>query len=106
MSQILLTLLQKAARDSYRLDKCLYEPLTIASASSFNLIKAYSKELKTINSAIEQTIKGLDPNAYTVLLSVPDIGPVYAAGIIAELGSIDCFQSQDALAKYAGLTWR
>lgn len=99
-------LLQKAARDSYRLDKCLYEPLTIALASSFNVIKAYSKELKTINSAIEQTIKGLDPSAYTVLLSVPGIGPVYAAGIIAELGSIDCFKSQDALAKYAGLTWR
>lgn len=99
-------LLQKAARDSYRLDKCLYEPLTIALASSFNVIKAYSNELKTINSAIEQTIKGLDPNAYTVLLSIPGIGPVYAAGIIAELGSIDCFKSQDALAKYAGLTWR
>ena len=53
-------LLQKAARDSYRLDKCLYEPLTIALSSSFNVVKAYTKELKVINSAIEQTIKGLD----------------------------------------------
>lgn len=99
-------LLQKAARDSYRLDKCLYEPLTIALSSSFNVVKAYTKELKTINSAIEQNIKGLNPSAYTVLLSIPGVGPVYAAGIIAELGSIDCFKSQDALAKYAGLTWR
>lgn len=99
-------LLQKAARDSYRLDKCLYEPLTIALSSSFNVIKSYSKELKTVNSAIEQTVKGIEPSAYTVLLSVPGIGPVYAAGIIAELGSIDCFKSQDSLAKYAGLTWR
>ena len=29
-------LLQKAARYSYRLDKCLYEPLTITLSSSFN----------------------------------------------------------------------
>ena len=99
-------LLQKAARDSCRLDKCLYEPLTIALSPSFNVIKSYSKELKTVNSAIEQTVKGLEPSAYTVLLSVPGIGPVYAAGIIAELASIDCFKSQHSLAKYAGLIWR
>lgn len=37
-------LLQQAARNSYRLDKCLYEPLTIAIASSFNLITTYTKE--------------------------------------------------------------
>ena len=30
-------LLQKAARDSYRLDKVLYEPLNVSIASSFNL---------------------------------------------------------------------
>ncbi len=38
-------LLQKAARDSYRLDKCLYEPITITISSSFNCIKAFEKEL-------------------------------------------------------------
>ena len=99
-------LLHKAARDSYRLDKCLYEPLNIALGSSFNAVKAYTKALKVINSAIEQTIKGLDPSAYTILLSIPGVEPVYAAGIIAELGPIDCFKSQAALAKYVGLTWR
>src|SRR5690554_6773798 len=34
-------LLQKAARDSYRLDKVAYEPLNIAIASSLNLLKTY-----------------------------------------------------------------
>ena len=29
-----------------------------------------------------------------------------AAGIIAEIGDISAFRSADALAKYAGLTWR
>ncbi|HWR42072.1 IS110 family transposase [Sporomusa sp.] len=100
------TLLQQAARNSYRLDKCLYEPLTISIASSFNLISAYESEMKAINKAIEKTLKGLDPNAYHSLLSIPGIGPVYAAGIIAEIGSIDAFHSHSSLAKYAGLVWR
>ena len=38
-------LLRKAARDSYRLDKCMYEPLNISLASSFNCIYAYQKDL-------------------------------------------------------------
>lgn len=100
------SLLQQADRNSYRLDKCLYEPLTISIASSFNLISAYVSEMKAINKAIEKTFKGLDPNAYQSLLSIPGIGPVYAAGIIAEIGSIDAFNSHNALAKYAGLVWR
>lgn len=99
-------LLQQAARNSYRLDKCLYEPLTISIASSFNLISAYEAEMKAINKAIEKTLRGLDPNAYKSLVSIPGIGPVYAAGILAEIGSIDPFKSQDALAKYADLVWR
>lgn len=99
-------LLQQAARNSYRLDKCLYEPLTISIASSFNLISAYESEMKAINKAIEKTLRGLDPNAYQCLLSIPGIGPVYAAGIIAEIGSIEAFKSHNALAKYAGLVWR
>ncbi|WP_231040361.1 IS110 family RNA-guided transposase [Pectinatus frisingensis] len=99
-------LLQQAARNSYRLDKCLYEPLTIAIASSFNLITTYTKEMKAVNAAIEKTLKGLNPNAYQSLLSIPGIGPVMSAGILAEIGCIDAFKSQDALAKYAGLVWR
>lgn len=100
------SLLQQAARNSYRLDKCLYEPLTISIASSFNLISAYEAEIKAINKAIEKTLRGLDPNAYKILLSIPGIGPIYAAGIMAEIGSIEAFKSQEALAKYAGLVWR
>ena len=46
--------------------KVLYEPLTVAIASSFNLITAYNHELKVINAAIEKSIKGLDLNSYTV----------------------------------------
>jgi transposase len=99
-------LLQTAARNSYRLDKCLYEPLTIAIASSFNCIKAYETEIKALNSAIERTIKGINTTEYQSLLSIPGIGPVYASGILSEIGTISAFNSQDALAMYAGLVWK
>lgn len=51
--------LQKAAKDSYRLDKVLYEPLNVSIASSFNVIKALEDEIKTIDKAIEKTSKVL-----------------------------------------------
>ena len=44
----------------------------------------------------------LIPNTLT---SVGGIGPVYSAGIIAEIGDINRFPNQAALAKYAGLAW-
>ena len=99
-------LLQKAARDSYRLDKVLYEPLNVSIASSFNLIKAFETEVKTIDKAIEKNIKGINTTEYQSLRSIPGIGPVLASGILAEIGSISVFDSHNALAKYAGLTWR
>lgn len=99
-------LLQKAANDSYRLDKVLYEPLNVSIASSFNLIKAFESEVKAIDKAIEKNIKGMNTTEYQSLMSIPGIGPVLASGILSEIGTINAFDSHNALAKYAGLTWR
>lgn len=99
-------LLKKAARDSYRLDKALYEPLNVSIASSFNCIETFKKEIKVIDTAIEREIKGLCPNAFIILQSIDGIGPVFAGGIVAEIGDIAAFHSSDALAKYAGLYWK
>mgnify|MGYP003369475140 FL=1 len=98
-------IIQAAARNSYRLDKCLYEPLTISIASSFNCISSFEKELKAIDKAILQTVQGLNPEEYTVLNSIPGIGKVYSAGILAEIGSVRAFQNANALAKYCGIVW-
>ena len=98
-------LLRKAARDSYRLDKCMYEPLNVSLASSFNCIQAYQKEIKLIEQAIEKCINGMNPNAFLILKSIPGIGPVWASGMLSEIGDISAFHSSDALAKYAGLYW-
>ena len=40
-----------------------------------------------------------------ILQSIDGIGPVFAGGIVAEIGDISAFTSSDALAKYAGLAW-
>ena len=55
---------------------------------------------------LKKSIKGLDLNSYTALQSIPGIGPVFAAGILSELGNIHSFKDNGAVAKYAGLVWR
>lgn len=39
------------------------------------------------------------------LISIKGIGPVYTAGILAEVGDVTRFKDQAALANYAGLSW-
>lgn len=104
--QITAEILQQAVRNSYRLDKCLYEPLTTSIACSFNCIQAFEKELKAINKAIEKAVMGMNPVEYQILMSIPGFGPVYSSGILAELGSVQAFPSNDAVAKYAGIVWK
>ena len=72
-------LLQKACRDSYRLDKALYDPLNVTIAASFNCISSLEKQIKEMDKAILKAVKGLSSNEYQCLLSISGIGPVFAA---------------------------
>lgn len=72
-------LLQKACRDSYRLDKSLYDPLNTAIGASFNCISSLEKQIKELDKAILKAVKGLSSNEYQCLLSIKGIGPVFAA---------------------------
>lgn len=58
-------------------------------------------QIKAFDKAIAAQME-LIPNTLT---SVNGIGPVYSAGIIAEIGDINRFPNQAALAKHAGLVW-
>lgn len=98
--------IKTAAKASYRLDKVSYDPINISLASSINLIKCYSEEMKEIDKAISLQVLGFSTNQYQSLLSIPGIGKVYAAGILAEIADINQFESDDSLAKFAGITWR
>lgn len=98
--------IQTAARGSYRLAKMAYDPINTSLASSINVINCYKSELKEIDKAIIRQVDGFNTSFYQIMVSIPGIGPVYAAGILAEIGDITQFHSDDALAKYAGITWR
>lgn len=99
-------LLKKCANDSYRLDKISYDALNITIASNLRMITMLEKELKSLDKQIFDFVKGIDNHAVTVLRSLPGVGPVYAAGILAEIGQISCFKNDAALAKYAGIAWK
>lgn len=98
-------ILVKAARDSYRLDRTSYEAVSTAIASSITVINCLQNEIKKVDKAISNIIKGLGNNYYQILLSIPGIGSVFAAGIIAEIVDISLFKSHNQLAKYAGFYW-
>jgi ERCC4-type nuclease len=66
----------------------LYEPNTTSIACSFNCIRAFEKEQKALDKANSETATGLTPTEYQILKSIPGIGPVYAVGILAEIGSV------------------
>ncbi|WP_026961079.1 IS110 family transposase, partial [Alicyclobacillus herbarius] len=65
------------------------------------VIQHMESEVKRLDKAIGKLMRAI-PNT---LESVNGIGPVYAAGIIAEIGDIQRFKNHSALAKYAGLVW-
>lgn len=98
--------LTKCARMSYRLDKAAYDPINTAIASSLCILRCLENEMKSINKEIENLTKGFNSDEYKCLISIPGIGPTFAAGILSEIGSIKQFDSEESLAKYAGITWR
>ncbi|MEK3885839.1 IS110 family transposase [Paenibacillus sp. PL2-23] len=96
--------IQKAARASYRLSKVVEDSIDLVLGTSIQAIRSIQAQLKDLDKAIEKILETI-PGALC-LRSVPGIDRVYAAGILAELGDIERFSDQAAVAKYAGLTWR
>ncbi len=93
--------IRSAARDSYRLPVTVNNSVNQAMAVSIASMRALEKQVKVLDKAIEQQFE-IIPNTLT---SIPGIGKVYSAGIIAELGDIHRFDSQASVAKFAGLVW-
>lgn len=95
--------IKKAVRSSYRLGKVTKDSIDLVLGIIANEIKFLKKQIKEIEKAIMSLLEAI-PEA-KCLLSVPGLGPIYIAGLIAEIGQIDRFDNQSKLAKYAGLTW-
>ena len=75
--------IQKAARSSYRLPKTVNDSVNQVLSISITSIKALEAQIKEFDKAIATQMELL-PN---VLISIPGIGPVFSAGIMAEIGS-------------------
>lgn len=96
--------IQKAARASYRLSKVMEDSIDLVLGTSIQSIRSIQAQLKELDKAIEKMLDDL-PGA-KCLRSIPGIDLVYAAGILSEIGDIERFDDQAAVAKYAGLVWR
>ena len=93
--------IQTAAKGSYRLPKTVNDTVNQAMSVSIASMRALKEQAKVLDKAIEQQFE-IIPNTLT---SIPGIGKVYSAGIIAEIGDIHRFDSQASVAKFAGLVW-
>jgi transposase len=94
--------IQKATRTSYRLPKTVEDSIDLLLVNSIESIRSIKDQIKRLDKAIEIALNRI-PNT---LQTIPGIGPVFAAGIISEIGGIIRFKDNAAVAKYAGLVWK
>jgi len=93
-------LVQRVSRESYRIKPSLARSLDFILAASLRTLRAHQESLQETDRAIADEVKGITHT----LTTIKGIGPVYAAGILAETGN-GRFPTDDAMAKYAGLWW-
>ena len=96
--------LQKAARDSYRLDKVLAEPMALILGTTMATIKTLERQIRDVDRTIERELEALPLDRRTIR-TIPGLGPVWTAGLVAEIGDINRLDNEASLAKLAGLVW-
>ena len=94
---------QAVAKDSYPLPEALQGSVNLILQQTLQQIGSLERLIKRSDTAIGQAMESL-PNT---LETIPGIGPVFAGGIISEIGDLSRFDYDQAkVAKYAGLKWR
>lgn len=66
-----------------------------------NELEGLKRNLDEVNVEIQSIVSGRDD--YSLLITIPGVGPVTASSIIAEIGEITNFSSEKQLVKLAGL---
>jgi transposase len=95
--------LQRIASDSYPLSETLQPSVNLVLNLSLKNISSLEALLKRLETAIEEQMENI-PNT---LKTIPGLGPVLIAGIIAEIGGVERFGCDEAkVAKFAGFKWR
>jgi transposase len=95
--------LHLVAEHSYPLAPALQQPINDILALSLKHITFLEAHQKRLNSAIARQLATIPHTLDTI----PGIGPLFSAGLIAEIGALDRFDfNQAKVAKFAGLMWR
>src|SRR5699024_1408505 len=97
--------IQEAAKSSFKLPGDMNDSITFVMKNSFEIISSLQKSIKHTDKTISDLLDKNFKNESIILQSIDGIGPVISAGIIAEIGNIKRFDSDAALAKFAGLVW-
>lgn len=100
----LVKAIQSAIKNSYRLSRIEQDSVNVILSLLAREIRGLEKIIKEIDKAISDMVEVIPE--YQCLTSVPGIGKVFAAGIIAEIGQIERFKDHPQVAKYAGLNWK
>jgi transposase len=95
--------LKQIAQDSYRLPAALQPPINLILDLSLKQIRALENQAERLNTVMAEALEAI-PNT---LQTIPGLGPVFAAGILAEIGDPKRFNyDQSKVAKFAGFKWR
>ena len=90
----IITGLKKAARNSYRLKPEIDQAITQTLSMTFDNIRFYQRQNKKLKNVISRQLKAIPQT----LTTVDGIGPIFAAGMISEIGDINSFNNQANLA--------
>jgi hypothetical protein len=90
------------AHDSYRLPQALQLPVHQILSFCLQHITFLDTQIKRLDTAIAETLTTIPHTLETI----PGIGPVFAGGIVAEVGDVARFAYDQAkVAKFAGFKW-
>ena len=93
---------QRTLQNSFPVTADLDAALTNVLQIAWAHIRGLEKLMRRLDRDIAQRMQRI-PNP---LLSVPGLGPVITAGIVAEIAEIQRFPDHPQLAKFVGLVWR
>ena len=94
----------QAANNSYRLSQALADPVNVVLAMTLENIRFFERQIAAIGKAIARELAAFAGTQ--VLLSVPGLGPVFVAGIIAEVQDVNRFDTDAQLARFASIVWK
>jgi transposase len=92
---------QRALRSSYPIDAQADEMITATLATQLDHIRFIQRSMKRLDQQIARAIEAV-PNP---IITIPGLGPVITAGLLAEIVDVSRFPGHEQMAQYFGLTW-